>query len=662
MSIPFDVMASSLANMFTLSMLPYLMGGVLLGLMVGVLPALGGTAGLSLLVPFVFGMEPNQALAMMTGLLATVNTGDTLTSVLMGVPGSAASQATILDGFPLAKKGQAARALSAAYLASMIGGLFGALMLSMAIVVARPVILAFGTGEMLLLVLLGITMVCVLSGASLVKGLLACGVGMLLGAVGSAPATGEYRMVLNIDYLYDGLPLPVVALGVFALPEIVDLLRRGKAISERMELGTGWGQGARECLQNVGLILRTSGMGCLIGALPGIGGSVVDWIAYGHTVQSARDKSQFGKGDIRGVIGVEGSNNAVQGGALIPTLIFGIPGSGSTAIYLGGIIVIGLQPGMAMVEQNLDTVYTVIWSLAIANVLGAGIMYAISGQTAKLTTIPYVYLAPFMLTIVFYASFQSGGRTENLVALILAGVLGVYLRRFGYSRPAFLIGFVLQNNIESFLYQTIQFYTIQTLLSRWLIWVLIALVVVSLAAGLKFRPNYSTEGESTHGQEHKVGPQLAFLLAITGFAAFYLFDVHDKMMLGAVFPASAAGTVLVLALFALWRFLRMDPNDAIVFDAEVGWRQREEGYQASLQHYIWWMLGFLAMVLLFGFMIALVAFFLAFLRAKSTASWSSIGIMTASMAAVMMLISHVMVLYLPGGLLQQWVDLPWPFN
>ena len=214
-----EIMLSALGNLFTGSMLFYLFLGVFVGLIVGILPALGTTAGMALLVPFVYGMEPAAALAMMIGLLAVVATGDTVTSVLMGIPGATSSQATVLDGFPMARKGEAARALSAAYFSSMIGGVFGALVLTGAIIVARPIILAFGTGEMLMLVILGITMVSILSGASLVKGFVSCGLGLVAGAIGTAPATGESRLLLSDDpYLMEGIPLAVVALGIFAVP------------------------------------------------------------------------------------------------------------------------------------------------------------------------------------------------------------------------------------------------------------------------------------------------------------------------------------------------------------------------------------------------------------------------------------------------------------
>ena len=318
-----DVIGSALVNVLSGWHLAYMLLGVAVGLIVGILPGLGGVAGMSLLLPFIYGMDTVSALALLIGLLAVVPTGDTFTSILMGIPGSAASQATILDGFPMAKRGEAARALSAAFFSSMVGGVFGALVLSVFIVVARPVILAFSSAELFMLTVLGLAMVGVLSGSSFVKGLLSCALGLLMGLAGAAPATGEWRLALGSAYVVDGLPLVVVALGIFAIPEIIDLLRRNTAIAEVATLGRGWLRGIRDTVKEWGIVLRCSGIGCLIGAMPGLGGAVADWIAYGHTVQIAKDKSRFGRGDVRGVLAPESANNAVTGGALVPTLQIG---------------------------------------------------------------------------------------------------------------------------------------------------------------------------------------------------------------------------------------------------------------------------------------------------------------------------------------------------
>src|SRR5687768_3871786 len=405
----------ALVTLLSVQHLLFLMVGVMLGLLVGILPGLGGTAMLALLLPFVFGKDPGPVLAMMVGLLAVNNTSDTFPAVLMGIPGSSSSQATTVDGFPLAKRGEAARALGAAFSASLIGGLFGALVLTLAIQFARPIILGVGFAEQLMLIILAMTMVGMLTGTSALKGLAACGLGLLLGSMGAAPATAEYRLAFDTVYLSDGISLVIVGLAMFAVPEIVDILRRHVTISATPKLGSGTLSGFAETLRHKWLVLRCSALGAMLGALPGLGGPVVTWIAYGHLVQTTKDRAMLGKGDIRGVIAPESANNADNGGALIPALMFGIPGSGSMAIFLGGLILLGVEPGIGMMERHLDLTFVIIWSLALANVLGTVACLVLAKPIARLTLVPFAVLAPFMIVIIYFAAYQATSSWYDLV-------------------------------------------------------------------------------------------------------------------------------------------------------------------------------------------------------------------------------------------------------
>ncbi|MGD8763021.1 MAG: tripartite tricarboxylate transporter permease, partial [Desulfobacteraceae bacterium] len=331
-----DVILQSLAVVLQPGHLLMLICGVVMGLAIGILPGLGGIVGMTILLPVIYGMDPHSAFGLLIGMVAVIPTSDTFPSVMMGIPGSSASQATIMDGYPLAKRGEAARALGAAFTASLIGGLFGALVLTIIIPIARPLVLAFGSPELFMLALLGMSMVGVLSGNKPIRGILAAGIGVMIGALGDAPAVPEYRYTFGIDYLMDGIPLVVVGLGLFAFPEIVDLVIKGRSIADVATLGKGWLDGVKDTLRHKFIVMRCSAIGVVVGFLPGLGGSVVDWIAYGHIIQTTRDREKFGKGDIRGVIAPESANNAKEGGGLIPTFLFGIPGSGSMAVFLGG--------------------------------------------------------------------------------------------------------------------------------------------------------------------------------------------------------------------------------------------------------------------------------------------------------------------------------------
>jgi putative tricarboxylic transport membrane protein len=630
----------------------YMLLGVLVGLVVGILPGLGGIAGMAILLPFIYGMDPVSALGMLIGLVAVIPTGDTFTSVMMGIPGSSASQATVLDGFPLAKKGEAARALSAAFFSSMLGGVFGALVLTMAIVAARPLILLFSSAELFMLAVFGLSMVAVLAGKNLAKGVAAAGLGLIIGSIGDAPATGEFRMTLGIDYLYDGVPLVVVAMGMFAVPEIIDLLKRGQAIAEKYSIGGGWAKGFRDVLRNPGLVLRCSGLGCVIGALPGLGGSVVDWIAYSHVLQTTRDRSNFGKGEIRGVIAPESANNACQGGALIPTLLFGIPGSGSMAVFLGGMILIGIQPGVTMVDTRLDLTYAIIWSLALANVFGAGICALLARQVARLTALPFVYLAPFMIMIIMFAAYQATRSVADLVALVVMGLLGVYLRRFGWPRPALLIGFVLAPGAETYLYQAVQFYDWAWILRPGVL-IILAITVLSVVLGIRYEASVSTEGTAEADAVRTRTAQATFAAVVALILAYAVVDSLQLSFLGQVFPLTMAVVTGLAAIWVLIRILRggemaWHDEDAAIASAGGFWTGRE-AYLAMIAAVV---LG----VYLFGFMTGMAIFFLTFLLMVAKTSPARAVVLTASALGFMFALSWAMTLHLPEGLLPEMIS------
>ncbi len=649
----------ALANITSGVHLLYLLGGVFLGLAVGIFPGLGGIVGLSLLLPFLYGMDPTSALAMLIGLVVVIPTSDTFTSVLMGIPGSSASQATVLDGFPLAKKGEAARALGAAFSASLFGGLLGALILTAFVLVARPVILLFGSAELFMLTVLGLSMVGVMAGSSIVKGLTACGVGLLLGGVGGAPATGEYRMIFDLDYLTDGVPLVVVGLGIFAIPEIVDLLRQNRSIAGGAALGKGWLDGLRDMIRNKWLCVRCAGIGSMVGALPGLGGSVVDWIAYGHVVQTAKDKSQFGKGDIRGVLAPESANNAKEGGGLIPTLLFGVPGSGSMAVFLGGMVLIGLEPGPSMVEDNLDITYTIIWSLALANVIGAGTCLLISKHVAKLTTIRYPLMAPFMIMVICFGAFQATRDLGDLVALFAIGLLGILMKRFGWPRPALLIGFVLSGQMETYLYQALQFYE-WGFLARPGVIIIGLLTLASVVLGAVYGQRGTDEAQARHAADRR--PQIIFAGFLLIAFAYGLYDAFEHSYLGGVYTGSVCAVMLVLGAWVLYDLTLAPVSSAANHDEELGSEPGSRDGLLGLGHYIYWLAGLLAAIFVIGYLLALTAFFLIFLRVKGGISWARTALLTAFGIGFLVFLAHIMVLDFPRGLLQEAVELPWPIG
>lgn len=653
--------------------LGYLVLGVVMGLAVGVFPGLGGIAGLSLLLPFMFGMDPVLGLALMIGMVAVVPTSDTFASVLMGIPGSSASQATVLDGFPLAKKGEAARALSAAFTSSLFGGLVGAMFLTMFILVARPIVLAFGLPEMLMITVLGLSMVAVLAGRVALKGLAAAGLGIMIGTIGEADAGGSLRMAsYDIPYLTDGLKLVIVGLGIFAIPEIVSLLRQDRSIAKNAELGAGWGAGVRDWMANKWLSVRCSLIGVLVGIIPGLGGSVVDWIAYGHAVQTTKDKSNFGKGEIRGVIGPESSNNAKEGGGLVPTLLFGIPGSGSMAIFIGAIALLGsgdIEVGPSMLRDNLDITYSIVWLLAMANVVGTLLCIALSGGIAKLTTIRFTYLAPFLFMLISFAAFQSGQNFEDLLALFAIGLIGIFLRRFDWSRPAFLIGFVLSNPVETFSNQAVQiaasrfrrsFEEGMDYVFSPIVIVLIIITVVSVVLGLRQAKSIMAEGDVQSGSKRA---PLVFLLVVAGYLMFALFNANsipDYNLTDKIVPLVVGTIALGCCTIMLVQMMLRPETNVIFADKEIA------GEDADAPYGLWptlaWFAGLIAATWFVGFIFALVGFLISFLRVRAGAGWGKTLLLTACGIAFMCLMAGALNRDFPPGLLQDAVNLPWPLK
>jgi putative tricarboxylic transport membrane protein len=646
------VFFSALGQLLQPIHLLFMMLGVFLGLIVGFLPGLGGIAGLSIILPFIYGMDPTSALALMIGLLSPLNTSDTIPAVLMGVPGTSAAQATVVDGFPMAKRGEGGRALGAAFIASMFGGVFGALCLTGAIFAARPIILAMGFGEQLMLVVLALSMIGMLTGASALKGLATCCIGLVLGSMGSAPGTGEFRLAFETIYLSDGVPIVIVGLGMFAMPEIIELLRRSERISESATLGAGMIEGVKDAFRHWWIVLRCSIIGCIVGFMPGLGGSVVDWIAYGHVVQTSDNRENFGKGDVRGVLAPESANNAKEGGALIPTLLFGIPGSGSMAILLGGFILIGIEPGIPMLTKYLDLTFVMIWSVALANILATGICLFTANYWALLTTIRYALLAPFMIVLIYFAAFQATRDWYDLIALFVMGTLGVLMKRFGWSRPALLIGYFLAPQLEPTLYQAEQVYGF-TFFQRPIVIVLTLLTAGSIWAAWRYNPNHGkTYPENgPHGQSNK-GPQLLFGAAILGFTAFAFIDSFQYSRNARMFPMVTAAIGLCFMVPMLIQMYRSRIAAGVLYDSE------REPAEKSDYYFLGWMLGLLALIGLGGFAIGSAAFIYLFTTREAGVAHLRNGALAIGCVGWLAFMAYVLALQLPPGLLQLVIDMP----
>ncbi len=465
------------------SRLMFLALGCIMGLVLGIVPGIGGLTGTAMLLPFTFAMDPYAAFALLLGLGSTTSTGDPIPAILFGVPGGAASAATVLDGHPMARRGEAGRALSAAYMSSLMGGIFGAALLAVSIPILRPVMLYLGSPELLAFSVLGISTVAVLSGNAPLRGIAAGCLGVMIAMIGTDPQTGTLRWTFGSLYLWDGLPLIPVLLGLFALPELCDLLIARTAISkpiDKKDIYKGQWQGVQDCFEHWWLIMRCSWIGGGIGSIPGISAAVVDWLAYGHALKTEKGAAlTFGKGDVRGVIASESANNAKEGGALVPTIAFGVPGSATMAILLGAFLIHGLVPGPDMLHKNLNITYAMVWSIALANILGAGLCYIFSPQFARLATLRYTLILPAVLGIVYIGAFEASRSWGDLFALFLFGVLGWVMKQNKWPRPPLVLGLVLGDSMERYLFISVERYGL-TWMARPVVAVLFALAIYGL--------------------------------------------------------------------------------------------------------------------------------------------------------------------------------------
>jgi TctA family transporter len=435
------------------------MVGIVLGLGVGLIPGIGGTVALALILPFTMKLDAGAALPFVMGLVSPVLTSDSIPAILIGSPGSPSAAATMMDGYPMAQRGEAGRALGIAFAASAIGGVFGALLIAVSIPILKPLVLLLKTPEFLALSVLAISAVSVLSEGNILKGIAAAGIGLLLSMIGEDPIRFVVRWNFGIDYLIDRIDIIPVAMGLFAIPEILELCARGTSVAKvPVDAMRGRFEGVIDTLKEWKLVLSSSGIAAFIGFLPGLGSTVSTWLCYTWSVIISKDKSGFGKGDVRGVIGAEAANNASASGSLIPTIAFGVPGSTVTALILVVFWAVGITPGPKLLTEHVDLVFLIVWTVALANIIGAVICYLLTNKLAMITKIPPHILAPLALTIVITGTLYSTGNVGGIVLLIAFGILGWLMKALGWSRPALLLAFILGPIIETFYFHTTMIY------------------------------------------------------------------------------------------------------------------------------------------------------------------------------------------------------------
>jgi TctA family transporter len=591
--------------------------GIAVGLVVGILPGLGGAATLALMLPFVYPIDAVSAFAFLLGMHAvTATTGD-ITSVLFGIPGEATSAATVLDGYPMTRRGEAGRALGAVLFSSLVGALVGAAVLAASVPVIRPVVLAFGPPEFLMLTVLGLSFIVSLAGRHLIKGFIMAAVGFLLAMVGLDPQSSIQRFTFGQLYLWEGINVVPVVVGLFGGAEVLQLMMtRGniatRAVDQRL---AGVTQGIRDTFDHWWLTLRASAIGVGIGMIPGMGGAVSQFIAYAHAQHTSKSPETFGKGNVEGVLAAGAVNNSREGGNLIPTVAFGIPGSVSMAILLSVFLIKGLVPGPAMLTRNLDVTYSMVWVIVISNIIAVSVSFLFLNQLVRLTHVRATLLVPFLVVLTSFGAYTAHNSFADILVMLAATAAGVAAIRWNWPRAPLLLALVLGDIAERYLFLSYSLYE-----WRWLARPLVIVFAIGTIAGIAWplmraRRARKQSNEPTRSGRPGLRPGIGSALAFAVVAAYVLYSASAWPFRAAVFPLVTGSLLLVLSVVKLCaRERRADASDAELPDA-VAVASRAEWLRALA-----WLAAFFVLLRVAGALIAVPLFTVAYLLMVSRAS------------------------------------------
>ena len=451
----FGEFLQGLGVVFQPTVLLFMFIGVVVGMVVGLLPGLGALTTVAILLPMLWKLSPEISLSLLLAILPAAIIAGSVTAILINLPGEDISVATLIDGYPMNQRGEGGRAIAAGVTASMLGGLASVALAFAMIPVVVKTVLAFGFSELLFLIVMGLSFVATLTGGSTIKGLIGGALGILISLIGFHPVTAVPRFTFGSLFLYDGLNLAVMMMGLFGLSEMLDLILTGQSTIAKVEAAKvkfrDMMVGVNDVMKHWWLWLRSTVIGYVIGIIPGVGSSVAMWISYGQAKQSSKNPEEFGTGRVEGVIAPQSSSNAVTAGSLLTTMVFGIPGSAVMAVIMGAFFMVGIPPGLSLVTDHLDLVFTLLLGLALANVIGGVICLASTRYLTKIVFVHMDYLFPVIMVIIFVAAFVTKGTILDFITVMIAGFLGLVMKRLGYSRAALCLGFVLGRLFEHYL-------------------------------------------------------------------------------------------------------------------------------------------------------------------------------------------------------------------
>ena len=447
------------------------------------------------------------------------------------------------------------------------------------------------------------------SGKAPIKGLIAAILGILIATVGVDEKTAVERFSLDTAYLWDGVNIILIGLGLFAVPELIDLAVRRSSISETEELGSGLMEGVKDVFRHWWLVLRCSAIGVWVGVLPGLGSSVADWFAYAHAVQTEKDSELFGTGDVRGVIAPESSNNAKEGGALIPTIAFGIPGSTSLAIMLAAFVSVGIYPGSRMLTDQLHLTLAMVWVLVLSNLMATSLAMGFAGTFARLSLQPFYVIVPVTLMLCTSASFAASYAHEDLYAFLIFSAVGYLMKLFDWPRPPVLVAAVLGYQMETYLWLSIARYDFAWLL-RPSVLLLLALVVFTLLLPALRKRREKARGkapaEAADDPRLSIGNSL-FTLCFVALLAWAVSLSLEWPLRSALIIYSLAGVGIPLALLQIGLdLLRIRRHRTLAAAPEAPARPPDVVRRTA--EVLLWIAALVGGIILFGFHVTLPLF------------------------------------------------------
>lgn len=547
----------ALQQMATWSFLLWFFIGVLNGTIFGLLPGLSGSVGIALMIPFTFDMEPMQAMGLFVAALAGQNFAGSITAILINTPGSSVNAATTYDGYPLSRQGRGGFAIGVSAMASFLGSLIGIAIIIALFPLTRSILLSFSFPELTMLGVLGLAVIAVASRGSMIKGLIAGMVGLLISFVGFAPIGGDVRYVFGQAELYDGIGAVIVLIGLFAVTEALSLIVHNQKVAtdartSRLGRSQVW-EGARYVFTKPFLLLRSSVLGTGIGLIPAVGGTLAAFLAYFQAAKTVRDP-KFGQGDPRGVLAPEAANDAKDAGAALPSLAFGIPGSADWAIVLGAMVMHGITPGPNLIRDQPDIVWMSILVIIGASFVSSSFGIVFAPWLTKVTKVRASLLAPLIIVLAVTGAYGLESRTTDVLFAIGFGLLGYAMRAIGMPVIPLILGLVLGPMVERSYLQSVEtFGGLSAFVTRPISLVLVILTVAVIVFEIVSNRRAKVSAEAK--EEGVRSATRPFTLAVIGglgvVAAGSLILATDFREQSRTFPVIISTIMLALVLLYL---------------------------------------------------------------------------------------------------------------